>query len=248
MKQIARVFFATCALVLQLTPAWAQATQSWSPYGWVDKFDRSEYYSSPHNLDKRSLFWSLKTRSFGADANSACKNGAEANHRFQYGKEPRAFSYRGEVLLNDDGIACQVFDDEYLNEWVYIGSSDDPIAQEVTAVCESPALLFLSFSLLGQSEAAYNEWSREYQRGLPKNLFGYPSYNTETSLCQCPTGAKLHSSGNFCVKMPDIVIGFFNGVANTKEAARQSRDRLEAEYGDTYKDTPLNTSCSTTKL
>lgn len=37
----------------------------------------------------------------------------------------------------------------------------------------------------------------------------------------------------------DIVIGFFNGVANTQEAALDSLDRLEEEFGPQYKDTPL---------
>jgi hypothetical protein len=35
------------------------------------------------------------------------------------------------------------------------------------------------------------------------------------------------------------VIGFFNGVGNTEQAARNSVLRLEAEYGQQYKDTPL---------
>jgi hypothetical protein len=37
----------------------------------------------------------------------------------------------------------------------------------------------------------------------------------------------------------DIVIGFFNGVANTEKAALDSLERLRAEYGPQYKDTPL---------
>ena len=37
----------------------------------------------------------------------------------------------------------------------------------------------------------------------------------------------------------DIVIGFFNGVANTRTAAQGSLRRLEAEFGPQYKETPL---------
>lgn len=37
----------------------------------------------------------------------------------------------------------------------------------------------------------------------------------------------------------DIVIGFFNGVANTRSAAQGSLRRLEAEFGPQYKETPL---------
>lgn len=37
----------------------------------------------------------------------------------------------------------------------------------------------------------------------------------------------------------NIVIGFFNGVSNTDEAAQKSLDRLEVEFGPVYKDTPL---------
>lgn len=38
---------------------------------------------------------------------------------------------------------------------------------------------------------------------------------------------------------PDIVIGFFNGVANTRDAAQSSMKRLEVEFGSQHKDTPL---------
>lgn len=38
---------------------------------------------------------------------------------------------------------------------------------------------------------------------------------------------------------PDIVIGFFNGVANTRDATQSSIDRLEVEFGPQYKDAPL---------
>lgn len=42
---------------------------------------------------------------------------------------------------------------------------------------------------------------------------------------------------------PDpIVIGFFNGVANTQEAALDSLDRLEEEFGPQYKESPLKHS------
>lgn len=37
----------------------------------------------------------------------------------------------------------------------------------------------------------------------------------------------------------DIVIGFFNGVGNTRDAAQSSVDRLEVEFGAQYKDAPL---------
>jgi hypothetical protein len=55
---------------------------------------------------------------------------------------------------------------------------------------------------------------------------------------QC-TGCENEAAMEIAVKMPDIVIGFFNGVSNTEKAASQSAKRLEAEYGDKYKDTPL---------
>jgi len=38
---------------------------------------------------------------------------------------------------------------------------------------------------------------------------------------------------------PDIVIGFFNGVSNTRTAAQKSLDRLETEFGPQYKDSSL---------
>lgn len=38
---------------------------------------------------------------------------------------------------------------------------------------------------------------------------------------------------------PSVVIGFFNGVANTRSAAQGSLRRLEAEFGPQYKETPL---------
>lgn len=37
----------------------------------------------------------------------------------------------------------------------------------------------------------------------------------------------------------DVVIGFFNGVGNTRDAAQSSVDRLEVEFGAQYKDAPL---------
>lgn len=37
----------------------------------------------------------------------------------------------------------------------------------------------------------------------------------------------------------NIVIGFFNGVSNTEEAAQKSLDRLEIEFGSQYKEAPL---------
>lgn len=38
---------------------------------------------------------------------------------------------------------------------------------------------------------------------------------------------------------PSIVIGFFNGVSNTEDAAQKSLDRLRREFGPQYKETPL---------
>ncbi len=42
-----------------------------------------------------------------------------------------------------------------------------------------------------------------------------------------------------CTPPPTVTIGFFNGVANTDDAAFKSLRRLIAEYGQQYKDTPL---------
>lgn len=41
------------------------------------------------------------------------------------------------------------------------------------------------------------------------------------------------------VMQPEIVVGFFNGVGNTRKAARSSMNRLEVEFGSQYKETPL---------
>ncbi|KRC12173.1 hypothetical protein ASE11_01510 [Hydrogenophaga sp. Root209] len=52
--------------------------------------------------------------------------------------------------------------------------------------------------------------------------------------------ANCGNTANWVVQpQRDIVIGFFNGVANTQEAALDSLDRLEEEFGPQYKDTPL---------
>lgn len=41
------------------------------------------------------------------------------------------------------------------------------------------------------------------------------------------------------VMQSDIVIGFFNGVGNTRDAAQSSMDRLKDEFGSQYRDAPL---------
>ena len=41
------------------------------------------------------------------------------------------------------------------------------------------------------------------------------------------------------VMQSDIVIGFFNGVGNTRDVAQSSMDRLKDEFGSQYKDAPL---------
>lgn len=41
------------------------------------------------------------------------------------------------------------------------------------------------------------------------------------------------------VMQPEIVVAFFNGVANTRSAAGDSSRRLELEYGETYQDVTL---------
>lgn len=49
------------------------------------------------------------------------------------------------------------------------------------------------------------------------------------------------------VMQPEVVVGFFNGVANTREDAQKSMYRLAVELGSYYKETPFSTTGSTTR-
>ncbi|MDP3810453.1 MAG: hypothetical protein Q8Q78_05565 [Hydrogenophaga sp.] len=52
--------------------------------------------------------------------------------------------------------------------------------------------------------------------------------------------SRCGNTANWVVQSPrDIVIGFFNGVANTEKAALSSSQRLRKEFGIQYKDAPL---------
>lgn len=52
--------------------------------------------------------------------------------------------------------------------------------------------------------------------------------------------ARCGNTANWVVQpQRDIVIGFFNGVANTRAAAQDSLDRLKQEFGSQHKDAPL---------
>ena len=54
------------------------------------------------------------------------------------------------------------------------------------------------------------------------------------------TCAGCGNSADVTLEMrPEIVIGFFNGVGNTSEAAQESLNRLQREFGSRYEDSPL---------
>jgi hypothetical protein len=71
-----------------------------------------------------------------------------------------------------------------------------------------------------------------------------PAYEGARAYCRCPA-LNLKWNGRACVirniaeNIPPTLIGYFNGVANTRATALISRDRLQREYGATYKTKPL---------
>jgi hypothetical protein len=63
---------------------------------------------------------------------------------------------------------------------------------------------------------------------------------TFTVVASCWPGACANLATQVVSSGPaKIVVGFFNGVSNTERDARRSSERLETEYGQQYKDTPL---------
>ena len=171
----------------------------------------------------------------GPTPDAACSNAYIANEKFLFNNTVDPASFATLINPQDTGYNCLIkFGETVVN--VVPGQS-----VFIYAICTSPALEILQIDLEAQGGDALNNWSREYRRGLPASYAGIPrnGFDSLRNTCECPAGSKLHPNQEYCVKMPDIVIGFFNGVSNTRLAALGSKERLEAEYGDKYKDTPL---------
>lgn len=75
---------------------------------------------------------------------------------------------------------------------------------------------------------------------LPHKLFlsrpVKPQVITVSATCN---GCRNMASWDIRVGPPEVVVGFFNGVGNTRKAAEASLYRLEIELGSQYKEAPL---------
>jgi len=75
---------------------------------------------------------------------------------------------------------------------------------------------------------------------LPHKLFlsrpVKPQVITVSATCN---GCRNVATWDIRVGPPEVVIGFFNGVGNTGEAAQESLNRLQRELGSRYEDSPL---------
>ncbi len=206
----------------------AQTNQTWSPYAWGGAYLSAEYLAYDNAPERVNRFYTLAKTSFGATPTEACRNGYIANFNFLKIAVP-TFEMKTNAIGQD--YDCLYKTPEYERY-------DNAFEATARALCTSLSFELFKLDLEAQGGEVYDQWRREWVRGIPRNTSS-PYYTRSTDQCQCGQGAKLHSSQQFCVKIPDIVIGFFNGVANTEKAASQSAKRLEAEYGDKYKDTPL---------
>jgi hypothetical protein len=231
MQRWIRLLFAAFAVLLIAAPGRAQTTQIWSPTAWAGAFIDSNYIGPSPTPEVLKIYYGLAKFSIGSTPVEACSNGYIANMRFFENRSPRSFTARADRA---EEYLCYIKPEGYLYEIPVLEGT----WRSVGPGCQSLAFIYLQLDLLSQGADAYSEWRREYNRSLPANVSNGP-YSNGDYTCQCDAGAKLHSSGNFCVKMPDIVIGFFNGVGNTRQAALDSSKRLKEEYGESYKQTPL---------
>ncbi|MGQ3003464.1 MAG: hypothetical protein ACT6UH_07065 [Hydrogenophaga sp.] len=86
--------------------------------------------------------------------------------------------------------------------------------------------------------AGCNHWRTDSNGRL---LLQYvPKQRSNTPITFTATCTDCSNSGRWTVKSrKEVVIGFFNGVANTREAAQKSIDRLEVEFGSQHNEAPL---------
>ena len=221
------------ALWLSLLPVMAQTGQRFAPLGWS-----GPYLPDLQPYRDEVLFYSLAKTTIAATPDEACKAGYIASHQLFYGFA-RSDSIEARAVMDRYDNSNQRYPCEYRfieaeGEWTGFAL---PLAYDhVYPACDKYGLLALDYLIQGNN--AYLLWKKEWAKDMPAGarsaLFDHASQQ-----CYCPAGTKLYSGKGVCAKIASIVIGFFNGVSNTKEAARQSRDRLEVEYGDKYKDTPL---------
>ena len=82
-------------------------------------------------------------------------------------------------------------------------------------------------------------------RGDYDGTFAHLQVVNNTAYCECPPYPNWSWDGNYCVMgavtnpPPPTLIGYFNGVANTRDTAQDSLNRLRIEYGTKYKTKPL---------
>ena len=80
------------------------------------------------------------------------------------------------------------------------------------------------------------------RQGKTRSTFYWPQTTQQAPIQRI--GALCGESGSCAATLDipwnqDIVIGFFNGVANTREASQKSLRRLEIEFGRQFKNAPL---------
>lgn len=205
----------------------SQAKSSYPVLAWSGGFVPFEYLSPQASIERRMQYYDGRKANMGSTPDAACSNAYIANEKFLFNSTVDPASFATLINPQDNGYGCQIKSGEIVVE-VIPGESGF-----IYAICTSPALEILQIDLEAQGGDALNNWSREYRRGLPASYAGIPrnGFDSLRNTCQCPTGSKLHPNQEYCVKMPDIVIGFFNGVSNTRQAALSSKKRLEIEYG-----------------
>ena len=80
------------------------------------------------------------------------------------------------------------------------------------------------------------------RQGKTRSTFYWPQAAQQAPIQRVGAVCGVSGSCEATLDIPwnqDIVIGFFNGVANTEKAALDSIDRLREEFGPQYKDAPL---------
>jgi RHS repeat-associated protein len=192
----------------------AQPNQTWAPSAWYGPFVNSDYLdvASPKEVSRH---YNLEKTVFGATPEEACRNGYVAQTILR-NYEPPWYEFGVKTQEYGDSYDCLYKTPDY-DYWQLGG-----LAQ---ALCTSLSLSLYVLDLSAQGGDAYYNWRVERDRRIPPGA-SIPYYTRATNQCQCIQGTKLNSTGEFCVKMPDvkmpdIAIDSSNGDSNTEPASQQ---------------------------